>query len=52
LDAGYTGREQAVGSRRYTAHICSRREEKQEKINNPDYKAQCWVVEGIVKQNV
>jgi len=45
LDAGYTGSAQTIESRVYTAHICSRREENQEKRNNPDYKARRWVVE-------
>jgi len=52
LDASYTGSEQTVGSRFYITHICSRREEKQEKINNPGYKARHRVVKVTLYFNV
>ncbi len=45
LDAGYTGSTQAVETRKYTAHIRPRGEEKKEKENNPNFKARRWVVE-------
>lgn len=45
LDAGYTGSEELVEKRHYTAHIRPRGEEKKEKERNPDFKARRWVVE-------
>ena len=45
LDAGYTGAEKIISDRRYTLHIRPRNKEKEEKINNPDFKARRWVVE-------
>ena len=45
LDAGYTGAEKIISDRRYILHIRSRNKEKEEKINNPDFKARRWVVE-------
>jgi len=45
LDAGYTGAEKIISDRRYILHIRPRNKEKEEKINNPDFKARRWVVE-------
>jgi len=45
LDAGYTGAEKIISDRNYILHIRPRNKEKEEKINNPDFKARRWVVE-------
>ena len=45
LDAGYTGAEKIISDCRYILHIRPRNKEKEEKINNPDFKARRWVVE-------
>jgi len=45
LDAGFTGKEEAVTARAYIPHIRSRGEEKKELELNPDFKARRWVVE-------
>lgn len=47
LDAGYTGKQEAVTHRHYKPHIVSRREEKKQKEKNPDFKARRWVVEVL-----
>ena len=47
LDAGYTGKQEAVTSRHYKPHIVSRGEEKKQKEKNPDFKARRWVVEVL-----
>ena len=47
LDAGYTGKQEAVTYRHYKPHIVSRREEKKQKEKNPDFKARRWVVEVL-----
>ena len=38
LDAGYTGKQEAVTDRHYQPHIVSRGEEKKQKEKNPDFK--------------
>ncbi|MBQ5563561.1 MAG: IS5/IS1182 family transposase, partial [Clostridia bacterium] len=40
-----TGAEKIISDRRYILHIRPRNKEKEEKINNPDFKARRWVVE-------
>jgi len=45
LDAGYIGHGEDATSRGYTPHIRPRGEEKNEKENNPGFKARRWVVE-------
>lgn len=45
LDAGYTGSKGRVEKRGYIAHIRPRFEEKQELLQNPNFKARRWVVE-------
>ena len=47
LDAGYTGKQEAVTDRRYKPHIVPRGEEKKQKKNNPAFKARRWVVEVL-----
>ena len=47
LDAGYTGKQDAVTSRQYEPHIVPRGEEKKKKEKNPDFKARRWVVEVL-----
>lgn len=47
LDAGYTGKQDAVSDRHYTPHIVPRGEEKKQKEKNPDFKARRWVVEVL-----
>ena len=47
LDAGYTGKQEAVTDRHYQPHIVSRGEEKKQKEKNPDFKARRWVVEVL-----
>ena len=44
LDAGYGGAGQTVQEMGYQAHIRSRGEERQEKEQNPAFKARRWVV--------
>ena len=46
LDAGYTGSTQTVEQRGYIAHIRPRSAEKEEKEQNPNFKARRWVVEA------
>ena len=45
LDAGYTGHQDEVEVRGYTAHIRPRGEEKKELERNPNFRARRWVVE-------
>lgn len=45
LDAGYTGKQEAVTSHHYKP--VSRGEEKKQKEKNPDFKARRWVVEVL-----
>jgi transposase len=45
LDAGYVGAQEIVEGLGYQAHIRGRGEEREEKENNPEYKARRWVVE-------
>jgi transposase len=45
LDAGFTGKEDAVIARDFIPHIRPRGEEKKEIERNPDFKARRWVVE-------
>ena len=47
LDAGYTGKQEAVTDRHYIPHIVSRGEEKKQKEKNPDFKARRWVIEVL-----
>ena len=47
LDAGYTGKQDAVTDRHYKPHIVPRGEEKKQKEKNPYYKARRWVVEVL-----
>ena len=47
LDAGYTGKQEAVTGRHYIPHIVSRGEEKKQKEKNPEFKARRWVVEVL-----
>ena len=46
-DAGYTGEpaRRAMESHGYTPHVCSRNEEIQAKVQNPEHRARRWVVE-------
>ena len=47
LDAGYTGKQEAVTVRHYKPHIVSQGEEKKQKEKNPDFKVRRWVVEVL-----
>lgn len=47
MDAGYTGHQDEVELRNYTAHIRPRGEEKKELEHNPGDRARRWVVEAV-----